>query len=86
MRLSLEWLAEAERRRSLSSSEVAASFRCPLCHQFGMEFRSGRYGEQQETGQHGKRCVERHSVRAVVTAVATTTVAMSFMNCVKTAH
>ncbi|CDI87134.1 hypothetical protein, conserved [Eimeria praecox] len=44
VRLSLEWLEEAERRRGLSSTEVAAAFRCPLCHQFTMTFRSGRYG------------------------------------------
>ncbi|CDJ35494.1 LOW QUALITY PROTEIN: uncharacterized protein EMH_0026500 [Eimeria mitis] len=46
VRLSLEWLEEAERRRGLSSTEVAAAFRCPQCHQFTMTFRSGRY----ETG------------------------------------
>ncbi|XP_026190841.1 uncharacterized protein LOC34621132 [Cyclospora cayetanensis] len=44
VRESLEWLATAEQRRNLSSAEVAASFQCPLCHRFGMQFRSGRYG------------------------------------------
>lgn len=49
VRLSVEWLEEAERRRGLSSAEVAAAFRCPLCHQFSMTFRSGRYGRQRKT-------------------------------------
>ena len=46
---SFEWLVETERRRGLSSSQVAASFACPLCGRFDMAFRSGRYGESEDS-------------------------------------